>query len=93
MIKFYLWVLSSLYYFASSSHIYYLVPYPVSDGNCSVNSTTLSPCCTIEQFIKDASSFTSNINSLVLYVLSGTHLMPENLTLEIRDMSDLVILP
>ena len=88
-----LWVFFNLCYFASSSHVYYVVPYPVNDSDCFGNGTILSPCYTFEQFIEDEVSSTLNVNSVVFYLMSGTHVMPENQTLEIRDLNELVIRP
>lgn len=71
----FLWVVSSLCCFVSStSQVYYITPdQPDPQGNCSVDGTILSPCYTLQQVNSLPSS--SKEGSVELLLLPGTHLV------------------
>ena len=87
-------VLASLCCLASSApQVYYVIPtQPDPQGSCHVNGTTLSPCYTLQQLNGVLSSSNGSVEVL-LYILPGTHLIPENETLNISNFSEVVIRP
>ena len=72
---------------SSAPAIYYVTP---DEGNCTVNGTNLSPCYTLQQLISDD---VLDESSVELLFLSGTHLIPENQTLNISHFSEVVVHP
>ena len=75
---------------ATRSEVYYVTP---DSGNCTVNGTAKNPCYTLQQLIKDEVISSSNESSVTLLLLSGNHLMPENKTFRIFNISEVVIRP
>ena len=90
-----LFVFASLCCLVSLGHqVYYITPtQPDPQGSCIENGTTLRPCYTLQQLNGVLSSSNASVEVLLLYILPGAHLIPENETLTISNFSEVVIRP
>ena len=88
----FLLALLSLLFFASSASLAILYVMP-EDGNCSINGLAYKPCYSLHQLINEKVLSSLDESSLTLFLLSGTHLIPENETLNVSGFDQVAILP
>lgn len=62
-------------------------------GNCSISGTVLSPCYSLHQLANENILSSLNVSSVTLLLLSGTHLIPGNDTLNVSGFDQVVIQP
>ena len=84
-----IWVLLVNIYCSSSSKLY-VAP---DHGNCTVNRTTLRPCCTLQQLIDNDVLAPSIDSGVTFFLLPGTHTIPRNQILRAANFSEVVFQP
>ena len=72
---------------------YFISPAPFTNGTCSDSgSTTLRPCYSLQQ-LSNGNELLFNKSGIILILLPGTHVLPENHTLMFSNVNDLNISP